>query len=82
MITKDNFEEYVKKFSDDKGSVPQGGLIDNFLEAEMVPEFSEFAATKPIGTIGTVKTLFGTHIIEVLERDATTYPVLACVSKV
>lgn len=81
LITKDNFGEFVTKFSDDKGSVPQGGVIDNFIEADMVPEFGAFCATKPIGFIGTVKTDYGIHIIEVLERDATTFPMLASVQK-
>ena len=81
LITKDNFGEFVTKFSDDKGSVPQGGLIDNFIEADMVPEFASFCATKAIGAIGTVKTMYGIHIIEVLERDASNYPVLASVMK-
>jgi peptidyl-prolyl cis-trans isomerase D len=81
IINKDNFAEYVTKYSDDKGSVPQGGLIDNFIEADMVPEFATFCASKPIGYVGAVKTTYGIHIIEVLERDATTFPVLATVSK-
>jgi peptidyl-prolyl cis-trans isomerase D len=81
LLNKDNFAEYVTKFSDDKASVPKGGEYDNFLEADMVPEFSTFCATKPIGTIGTVKTAYGIHIIEVLDRDATTFPVLASVSR-
>ncbi len=81
LINKDNFTEFVSKFSDDKGSVPQGGLIDNFIEADMVPEFGAFVASKPIGTIGTVKTTYGIHIIEVLERDATTFPILASIQK-
>jgi peptidyl-prolyl cis-trans isomerase D len=81
LLNKDNFAEYVTKFSDDKASVPQGGVYDNFLEADMVPEFSTFCATKPVGTIGTVKTTYGIHIIEVMERDASTFPVLASVSK-
>lgn len=81
LINKDNFAEYVTKFSDDKGSIPQGGLIDNFIEAEMVPEFATFCATKPIGFVGSVKTSYGIHIIEVLERDATTFPILASINK-
>jgi peptidyl-prolyl cis-trans isomerase D len=81
LITKDNFAEYVTKFSEDKGSIPTGGLIDNFIEADMVPEFASFCATKPIGFIGTVKSDYGIHIIEVLERDATTFPLLASVQK-
>lgn len=81
LINKDNFKEFVTKFSDDKGSVPQGGEFDNFIEADMVPEFASFCATKPIGTIGTVKTMYGIHIIEVMDRDASTFPVLASVQK-
>jgi peptidyl-prolyl cis-trans isomerase D len=82
IINKDNFAEYVTKFSDDPGSKQNGGEYDNFLEADMVPEFGAFCATKPVGTIGTVKTQFGIHIIEVLERDAAKFPVLASVAKV
>jgi peptidyl-prolyl cis-trans isomerase D len=81
FITKENFEEFVIKYSDDKGSVPTGGMYDNFIEADMVQEFATFCATKPIGYIGTVKTDFGIHIVEVLERDATMYPVLASIHK-
>lgn len=81
FITKENFEEFVLKYSDDKGSVPSGGLLYNFIEADMVQEFAAFCATKPIGYIGTVKTDFGIHIVEVLERDATMFPVLASIHK-
>jgi peptidyl-prolyl cis-trans isomerase D len=81
FITKENFEEFVTKYSDDIGSMPTGGLLDNFIEAEMVQEFATFCATKPIGYIGTVKTDFGIHIVEVLERDATMFPVLASIHK-
>lgn len=81
LLNKDNFAEYVTKFSDDKGSVGNGGEYADFLEADMVPEFSSFCATKPIGTIGTVKTQYGIHIIEVLERDAATFPTVASVQR-
>lgn len=81
FITNENFEEFVTKYSDDKGSVPSGGLLDNFIEADMVQEFATFCATKPIGYIGTVKTDFGIHIVEALERDATMFPVLASIHK-
>lgn len=81
LLNKDNFAEYVTKFSDDKGSIEKGGVYENFLEADMVPEFSTFTATKPVGTIGTVKTIYGIHIIEVMERDPASFPVLASVQK-
>ncbi|MBM3452741.1 MAG: hypothetical protein FJX84_06330 [Bacteroidetes bacterium] len=81
LITKDNFEEFVKKHSTDQPSIEKGGVYDDFLEGEMVKEFGEFCASKPIGTIGIVKTQFGFHIIEVLERADTKFPVLASVAK-
>jgi peptidyl-prolyl cis-trans isomerase D len=82
LITKDNFEEFVKKHSTDQPSIEKGGVYEDFLEGEMVKEFGEFCATQPIGTIGVVKTQFGYHIIEVMERDNTLFPVLASVAKV
>jgi peptidyl-prolyl cis-trans isomerase D len=81
LLNKDNFAEFVTKFSDDPGSKQTGGVYDNFLEADMVAEFGSFCATKPVGTIGTVKTQFGIHIIEVMERDEAKFPVLASVAK-
>lgn len=81
LLNKDNFAEYVTKFSDDKGSVANGGEYTDFLEADMVPEFSDFCATKAIGTVGTVKTQYGIHIIEVLSRDAARFPVVAAIQK-
>jgi peptidyl-prolyl cis-trans isomerase D len=81
LINKDNFTEFVMKYSEDPGSKQSGGVYDNFLEADMVPEFSTFCATQPVGSIGIVKTDFGFHIIEVMERDASTFPVLASVAK-
>ena len=81
VINKDNFESLVSKYSDDPGSKDKGGLYDNFLEGEMVKEFSEFCATKAIGQIGIVKTEFGFHIIEALERSSSVFPVLATIQK-
>jgi peptidyl-prolyl cis-trans isomerase D len=81
LINKDNFTEFVMKYSEDPGSKQSGGVYDNFLEADMVPEFSTFCATQTVGSIGVVKTDFGFHIIEVMERDASAFPVLASVAK-
>ena len=81
VINTNNFTELVTKYTEDPGSKTTGGLYENFLEAEMVKEFGAFCATQAIGKIGVVKTDFGFHIIEVLERDATKFPVLVSVSK-
>ena len=82
VINTNNFTELVTKYTEDPGSKTTGGLYENFLEAEMVKEFGSFCATQAIGKIGIVKTDFGFHIIEVLERDATKFPLLVSVSKI
>ena len=81
LINKDNFTSFVEKYSDDPGSKTNGGKYENFLEGEMVKEFSDFCATQPIGKIGVVKTDFGFHIIEVLDRSADKLPLLVSVSQ-
>ena len=84
FLTKENFDENVMKFTDDRdqqGAPNNGGKYEDFIEAKMVPEFSTFCATKPIGTIGTVKTQYGIHIIEVLGRNESTFPVVAAIQK-
>lgn len=81
LLNKDNFADFVNRFSEDPGSKEKGGVYEDFLDYEMVPEFSAFSTDKPIGTIGTVKTDFGIHIIEVMDRKAVKYPVLALVQK-
>ena len=81
LINKDNFFEYVLNFSEDPGSKNTGGEYKDFLDYEMVPEFSNFATNEPIGKIGYVQTDFGFHIIEVLDKKEVKYPVLAVVQK-
>lgn len=81
LINKDNFEEYVTRFSEDPGSKDKGGVYENFLDYEMVPEFSKFATDKPVGSIGVVQTDYGFHIMEVLEKTPVKFPVLAVVQK-
>ena len=76
-----NFEEMVTKFSEDPGSKNTGGKYENFPEGQMVPAFNDFSFEKPIGTLGSVKTDFGIHIIEVLDRKAPRRPILATVNK-
>lgn len=78
---KDNFEEMVVQFSEDPGSKDKGGKYENFSEGAMVPEFNDFSFEKPIGTLGSVKTDFGVHIIEVLDRKSPLRPILATINK-
>lgn len=76
-----NFEAMVTQFSDDPGSKNTGGKYENFGQGAMVPEFNDFSFDKPIGSLGTVRTTYGIHIIEVLERQAPKRPILATVYK-
>lgn len=79
--SKNNFEEMVTLFSEDPGSKSTGGKYENFAKGAMVPTFNDFSFDKPIGTLGTVKTSYGIHVIEVLERKTEQRPVLATVAK-
>ncbi|MGB0914549.1 MAG: peptidylprolyl isomerase [Crocinitomicaceae bacterium] len=81
LINQGNFEEFVTKFSDDPGSKNTGGKYEDFMDYEMVPEFSKFATEEPIGKIGYVQTDFGFHIMETLDRKSAKEPVLAVIQK-
>lgn len=81
IINKDNFTELVAKYSQDPGSKDKGGLYENFLEGEMVSEFGGFCASNPVGKIAVVKTDFGFHIIEILEKGSSKFPVLTTIEK-
>ena len=81
VINKDNFSALVTKYSDDPGSKDKGGLYENFLEGEMVSEFGGFCANNPVGKIAVVKTDFGFHIIEILEKGSSKFPVLTTIVK-
>lgn len=81
IINAENFTALSDKYSDDAQSKKEGGVIDNFLEGDMVPEFGSYCATAPLNKFGVVKTEFGFHIVEVMERDASQFPVLASISK-
>ena len=82
VVNAANFEEFVTKYSEDPGSKDKGGVYEDFMDYEMVTPFSDFAKSKPVGTIGVVQTDFGFHIIEVLDRKSDVrFPVLAVVQK-
>ncbi|HMK04950.1 MAG TPA: SurA N-terminal domain-containing protein [Ferruginibacter sp.] len=63
-----DFGALVKQFSTDEGSKEKGGEYPSIYYGQMVPEFNEFAFTKPVGSKAVVKTQFGYHIIEVLKQ--------------
>jgi peptidyl-prolyl cis-trans isomerase D len=81
LLNKDNFEEYVTKYTQDPGSKDKGGKYEDFAYDEFVPEFSEFVSNGKVGQIGIVQTSYGYHIIEVLEKKAAKIPVLSTIEK-
>jgi peptidyl-prolyl cis-trans isomerase SurA len=67
-----NFEELVKKYSQDNYSKPIGGDIYYFTAGTFLPEFEEAFFKTPVGQIypELIKTRYGYHILKVTEvRD-------------
>jgi len=65
-----SFEEAAKKYSEDPGSKDNGGYLGFVPRGTFVKEFEKEAFTLAINTISKpIKTQFGFHIIEVLERS-------------
>lgn len=65
-----NFEKMAKENSADKGSAERGGDLGFFPRGKMVPEFENavFDLKKPGDLAGPVKTKFGYHILQLVER--------------
>jgi peptidyl-prolyl cis-trans isomerase SurA len=64
-----DFADLCRKYSEDPGSAPRGGEIGFMERGDFVPEFEEVAFLLEPGEISDiVKSRFGFHIIECLER--------------
>jgi peptidyl-prolyl cis-trans isomerase SurA len=72
-ISGQDFAELAKKYSDDKQSAMEGGVMNWFTPTNMVPEFAEAAfALKNDGDISPViRTPYGWHIIKRIELRTT-----------
>ncbi len=67
----ENFEDLVKKYSDDKGSASRGGLLPKFTVNRMVPEFIQaISMMKDSGDFSKpVLTSYGWHIIKLYSKS-------------
>ncbi len=64
------FEQLAKKYSDDKFSVNEGGVLPAFSSGKMVPAFENaaFALKKPGDISEAIKTDYGYHIVKLIEK--------------
>ncbi|WP_438348307.1 foldase protein PrsA [Paenibacillus sp. FA6] len=69
-----DFATIVKEYSEDPGSVDNGGLYEDTAVGKWVPEFKESALTLPLDTISEpVETSYGYHVMKVESRTETTF---------
>ena len=75
------FSSLVTKYSDDPGSVANGGIYSWFPKGQMVPEFEDFSFNKRVGSSGVVRTTYGFHIIQVLGKRTGSFKKIAIVDE-
>ena len=72
------FEDLAKQYSTDPSSKDKGGDLGYFSRGQMVPTFQAAAFSQKIGVVGPpVKSPFGFHIIEVLDKKPPQVATLA-----
>lgn len=72
------FEDLAKQYSIDPGSKEKGGDLGQSRAGQMVPSFEKAAFSQPLNAVGPpVKSPFGYHIIQVLERTPGTKATVA-----
>ena len=65
-----NWNEMVKQYTDDKGTVARNGALSNFTVSRIVPEFIEVCKSLEIDEIAEpVRTNYGYHIIKLLGKS-------------
>ncbi|MBL6663161.1 MAG: SurA N-terminal domain-containing protein [Flavobacteriales bacterium] len=67
-----SFAALAEKFSQDQGSAVNGGDLGWFSEGLMVEEFNNACFSARKGELVVVKTQFGTHLIEVVDKSKST----------
>ena len=65
-----DFAALAKQHSDDPGSKDKGGVYESVVRGQMVPAFEQAAfSLKPMEVGNLVKTEYGFHILQVLEKE-------------
>ena len=63
-----NWDEAVRQYTDDKGTISRNGALSNFTVSRIVPEFIEACKSLEKGQIAKpVRTMYGYHIIKLLD---------------
>jgi peptidyl-prolyl cis-trans isomerase SurA len=71
---EDRFEKLAKEFSEDPVSARNGGELGYFKKGELVPEYEAAALKlKPGETSPVTESMFGFHIIQLLDRKGNEY---------
>ena len=65
---KSKFADIAKELSADTGSAEKGGDLGYFTSGRMVPEFNDFTFEGKTGDVGVVETVFGFHIIDIVDQ--------------
>ena len=64
-----SFEELAASFSEDPGSAPSGGRMEEMSLGDLVPEFAAVVAREPVGQVSQpFLSTFGYHILRVNDR--------------
>ena len=65
-----NWNEMVKQYTDDKGTIARNGALSNFTVSRIVPEFIEVCKSLKVDEIAKpVRTNYGFHIIKLLSTS-------------
>ena len=63
-----NWDEAVRQYTDDKGTISRNGALSSFTVSRIVPEFIEACKSLEKGQIAKpVRTMYGYHIIKLLD---------------
>lgn len=69
------FEALASQFSQDGGSSANGGLYENVVPGQFVPEYDEVIfRTGQLNKLYKIRTAYGWHLVEVLSRSSNTKP--------